>query len=84
MATWKKQSETVISGGGKTIAYKAFGIEGVWIESRKRAIPHSNRSGVWFYTSYFVCQKDGTEKEYTRQRDAQAAAEALTGGAGRT
>lgn len=47
------------------------------IESRKRAIPHSNRSGVWFHTSYFLIAYDGEEKEYWSLKDAKAAAEAM-------
>ena len=55
---WVKIGRTVTETA-TTITYKAVGT-GYTIESRKRQIPHSNRSGTWAYTSYFVL-KDGKE-----------------------
>lgn len=47
------------------------------IESRKRKIPHANREGFWWNTSYFVL-KDGAEViEKYSLRDAKEYAENL-------
>lgn len=47
------------------------------IESRKRKIPHANREGFWWHTSYFVL-KDGAEViERYSLRDAKEYAENL-------
>ena len=74
MRKWIKTSLTIMGNGEKTIKYRANGIK-AWIESRKKAIEHSNRSGVWFHTTYFVCYEGGIEKEYWTLKDAQEAAE---------
>ena len=65
---------------GKTIIYSgqdANGYTGIRIESRKRHIPHANRSGTWDHTTYFVI-KDGREiiERYTL-KDAKKYAEEL-------
>ena len=69
-----KMARTVHANGETEIRYGAAGTV-TEIESRKRAIPHSNRSGSWMHTSYFVIRSDGSEKEYTTLKDAIAAAE---------
>lgn len=56
---WIKTGKTVIVGNGTTITYKLEGTP-FTVESRKRTIPHANRSGTWDHTSYFV-QKDGVD-----------------------
>lgn len=56
---WIKVGKTVSVGNGTTITYKLEGTP-YTVESRKRPIPHANRSGTWDHTSYFVL-KDGTE-----------------------
>ena len=48
-----------VSAKGTTITYRLEGTP-YTVESRKRAIPHANRSGTWDHTSYFVL-KDGEE-----------------------
>ena len=66
---WIKTGRTVTATGATT-TYEAEGT-GYTIESRKRQIPHSNGSGTWPYTSYFVL-KDGKELcEKHRLMDAQ-------------
>lgn len=76
---WEKTGKTVHADGSSVITYypKAAGVvlrTDLHIESRKRAMKHANRGGVWFYTSYFVVS--GTdEKEYWSLTDAKAAAE---------
>lgn len=60
--------------GEKTITYRAPGLD-ARIESRKKAVPHSNRSGYWLHTTYFVVRPDGSEREYWKLSDAKAAAE---------
>ena len=49
----------------------------VRIQSRKRAIPHANGSGVWFHTSYFVIVIGKYETEFWSLREAKAAAERI-------
>ena len=74
---WEKVSRTV-SGNGEyaetTIRYAAEGTE-LKIESRKRAIPHTARSGSWMHTTYFLIRPDGSEKEYWTLGKAKEAAE---------
>lgn len=55
---WTKTSK-VVSSEGTTITYSLDGTD-YTVESRKRKIPHANRSGTWDHTSYFVL-KDGEE-----------------------
>lgn len=73
---WFKIGRTVKGTGESTITYAADSARYI-IESRKRAIPHANRSGSWMHTSYFLISEDGTEKEYYSLRDAKNAAEKL-------
>lgn len=72
--TWKQIGKTIKVNGEKTIVYE-LDTDLPRIESRTESIPHSNRSGVWFHTSYFAIEKDGTEKEYYRLQDAKKAVE---------
>lgn len=58
MLKWTKTGRTV-SPEGTTITYTAEGT-GLTIESRKRHIPHANRSGYWDHTTYYIL-KDGEE-----------------------
>lgn len=58
----------------KTIRYRAKGC-GPFIESVKRAIPHANGSGYWYYTDYVVLYPDNVTRVFHRLRDAQAEAE---------
>lgn len=58
MIKWTKAGRTV-SEEGTTIIYQGEGTD-LTIESRKRHIPHANRSGTWDHTSYFVI-RDGEE-----------------------
>ena len=50
--TWEKVERTV-NHEGTTITYR-FGKTGVYVQSRKRHIPHANGIGTWDHTSYFV------------------------------
>lgn len=58
MLKWTKTGRTV-SPEGTTITYAAEGT-GLTIESRKKHIPHANRSGYWDHTTYYIL-KDGEE-----------------------
>lgn len=49
---WKKTGKEITSAG-TTITYSAEGC-GWIIESRKRHIPHSGRSGTWDHTTFAV------------------------------
>lgn len=68
---WKKTGRIVRANGETTTIYEAGQFR---IESRKRAIPHANRSGIWYHTTYFLIT-EAEEKEYWSLRDAKAAAE---------
>lgn len=49
---WKKTGREVTTAG-TTITYSAEGCNWI-IESRKRHIPHSGRSGTWDHTTFAV------------------------------
>ena len=72
---WIKAGRTV-STEGTTNIYQGEGTA-ITIESRKRHIPHANRSGTWDHTTYFVL-KDGKEiiEKYSL-KDAKEYAETL-------
>lgn len=74
MAQWVKTSTVIKAIGEKTIRYESSQTTNK-IESRREAIPHANRSGVWFRTTYFLIRPDGTEKEYYTLKAAKEAAE---------
>lgn len=75
MAKWIKQGKTV-TPEGTTIEYSLEGT-GVTVESRKRHIPHANRTGTWDHTSYFVL-RDGAEiRELWTLKSAQMHAEEM-------
>lgn len=77
MLKWEKSGRSVRGDGGSTTKYQANGKDTQYcIESRKRPIPHANRSGSWMYTSYFLIV-GGQEKEYHRLQDAKVAAEKM-------
>ena len=72
---WQKTGKTV-NAEGTTIRYTAYKTN-LSIESRKRHIPHANRSGTWDHTSYFVL-RDGEEiAEKQSLKDAKEFAEGL-------
>ena len=71
---WKKVATTKKLNGESTVVWTADGCD-CTIESRKRLIPHANRSGGWLYTTYFLKRPDGTEKEYFRMSEAKEEAE---------
>lgn len=76
MITWEKTGREIGENGESTTYYRSN--DGRFrIESRKKAIPHSNRSGFWWHTTYFLIGADGTEKEYYQLRDAKKAAEGM-------
>lgn len=61
---------------GVTTKYKLHGTD-ITIESRKRAIPHANRGGFWYHTTFFVLC-DGVELvEKQTLKDAKKYAEDL-------
>ncbi len=77
MLKWEKMGRNVRTDGSSTTFYQADGKAVRYrIESRKRPIPHANRSGSWSYTSYFLIV-GAQEKEYHRLQDAKAAAEEM-------
>ena len=80
--TWEKVAvQKGLDGEEKTITYTAAEDCRYEIESRKRAIAHANRSGVWYHTTYFVVDPaTGYEREYWKLADAKAAAEEMQNG----
>ena len=72
---WEKL-ETTVNREGTTITYRLNGTQ-LLVQSRKRHIPHSNRSGTWDHTSYFVLNNGVEVKELWRLQDAKAYAEKL-------
>jgi len=74
MKRWEKTSRTVRGDGSKTIRYECGDMA---IESRTVPVPHSNRSGSWLFTSYWLIQADGTEAQFFSLKDAKDAAEML-------
>lgn len=78
MRKWIKTGKVVNASGSTTITYRLEGTP-YTVESRKRPIPHSNRSGTWNHTSYFVL-KDGAEMaEKHTLANAKEYAEMLNG-----
>ena len=70
---WTKTGRIVNANGESTIFYESD--DGRFeIRSRKRAIPHANRSGYWMHTSYFLINSQtGKEKEFWTLKDAKEA-----------
>lgn len=74
MMRWIKTGRAVKATGETTTYYESQ--DGRFhIESRKRAIPHSNGVGSWMHTTYFLIRPEGTEKEFFSLKDAKEAAE---------
>lgn len=71
---WKKTGREV-KGNGETTTFYESGDGWFRIESRKRNVPHANRSGYWQHTTYFLIDGNGNEKEYWSLKDAKEAAE---------
>ena len=59
-----------------TTSYQAAGTD-LYIESRKRQIPHANGVGSWTYTSYFVLVNKKEVAEKQRLSYAQEYAERI-------
>lgn len=77
MIEWMKLGRETNDAGEVTVIYGSD--DGRFeIQSRKRAIPHANRSGYWMHTSYFLIDSQtGEEKEFWALKDAKAAAERM-------
>lgn len=73
MIKWTRTGKSV-SPEGTTIEYSGIGTM-LTIESRKRHIPHSNRSGTWDHTTYFVIDGGVDVKELYSLKDAKEFAE---------
>lgn len=71
---WKKTGREV-KGNGETTTFYESGDGWFQIESRKRNVPHANRSGYWQHTTYLFIDGNGNEKEYWSLKDAKEAAE---------
>jgi len=72
---WTKTGRAVYENGEATTYYQSDDGRFI-IESRKRKIPHRNRSGEWMHTSYFLIDETArTETEYMLLSDAKEAAE---------
>ena len=76
MIRWIKTGREV-NAEGTTITYSCKGTDFA-IESRKRHIPHANRSGTWDHTSYFVLKNGNELIEKFSLKDAKDFAERVT------
>ena len=72
---WEKIGRTV-NREGTTITYRLQGTE-ILVQSRKRQIPHSNRGGFWWHTTYFVIDHGEEIAEKQSLTDAKKYAEAV-------
>lgn len=72
---WVNMGKT-INEDGTTITYEAADYP-ITIESRKRHIPHANRSGTWDHTSYFVLYLGEEVVEKYSLKDAKEYAEKM-------
>ena len=61
---------------GSTIIYMLCGSD-ITVESRKRHIPHADRSGTWDFTSYFVLKNGESVCEKYSLADAKQCAEEM-------
>ena len=71
---WTKVGKTA-NEEGTTITYVLDLSPAIKIESRKRHVPHANRSGTWDYTSYFVLRGEEEVIEKHSLQDAKEYAE---------
>ena len=74
MIKWTKISRNVNAEGEVTITYRGEGTP-LLLQSRKRNIPHANRSGCWQATTYVVMRDGEDLKECYTKRDAEVWAE---------
>lgn len=76
MYEWE-QTARLEDGEDLTIRYEADGVR-YPVESRRRQIPHANRSGSWTYVSFHLINPEtGKEKKFTQFSSAVLAAELL-------
>ncbi len=73
---WEKVEE-MINREGKTITYKC-GDPDVWVESRRRHIPHANGVGTWDHTTYAVLYKGKMVADLQRMSLAKSYAEQIS------
>ena len=67
---WEKLG-TEVNEEGTTITYVTPDSD-MWIQSRKRHIPHANRSGTWDHTFYFVMRLGVDVEYFATLKDAKA------------
>lgn len=75
MTKWKRIGRSEVPDG-VTITYSLPETD-YTVESRKRLVPHSARSGGWWYTSYFILRKGKEIGAKHSLKDAQEVAEML-------
>lgn len=70
---WTRLGRTISPEGTDTI----YGLDGtdITVESRKRHIPHSGRTGTWDHTTYIVVDKGRDIIERYTLQDAKEYAE---------
>ena len=73
---WIKTGRYTMSNGESTTFYESDDGR-FFIESRKRAVPHSGRDGYWLHTTYCLINADNLceQEEYYSLKDAKMAAE---------
>ncbi len=80
MINWEKIGRTE-TPDGSVVTY-AGAYTHLTIESRKRSIPHANRSGSWEHTTYWLLYKGIEQKEFHTLKDAKEFAEVFQNGEG--
>lgn len=70
---WEKVGRNV-NAEGTTTTYQLAGTQ-MYVQSRKRHIPHANGSGTWDHTSFFVIDNGVEVAEKWRLQDAKEYAE---------
>jgi len=76
-AKWNRKDWGMRDG----VSVQVYWTEGndIWtVESRKKAIPHAGREGVWYHTSFYAINNETKEeKEFCTRKDAFAYVEGL-------
>lgn len=71
--TWEKVGRNV-NAEGTTTTYQLAGTQ-LYVQSRKRRIPHTSRPGTWDHTSFFMIDNGVEVAEKCRLQDAKEYAE---------
>ena len=76
MDNWKKVDRNE-NREGTTVTYQLLGTK-IFVQSRKRHIPHANGEGTWDHTTFHVIVDGEEVKTRYTLKDAKEYAEALS------